>query len=409
VNPRHLDFGLEIEQKKYNLPEFLKQDVAGAPDVSNALSHVEPLYPGYLRTLQTLQTYMELARRGDGEPLPTVAKTVAPGDSYAGTRQLMRRLRLFGDLPANATMPEGDTVYQGALVDAVKSFQLRHGITADGRIGAQTLAQMNVPLGRRVQQIQLTLERWRWLPMAYEQSPIVVNIPEFRLRAYDDQRKIALAMNVVVGKAYNHSTPVFTNKMQYLVFRPYWNVPSSIARSELLPAVQRDSNYLAKKGFEVVDARQNVVGSGTVTPEMIQQLRAGKLFIRQKPGPTNSLGLIKFIFPNDYSVYMHDTPATEFFSRSRRDFSHGCVRLEKPADLAALVLRGTPGWTMERIRAAMNGDKTQQVNLAKPIPVLILYGTVIVNEDGIVHFYDDIYGHDAALEKALAKGYPYPS
>jgi murein L,D-transpeptidase YcbB/YkuD len=268
---------------------------------------------------------------------------------------------------------------------------------------------MNVPLGRRVQQIQLTLERWRWLPMAYEQSPIVVNIPEFRLRAYDDQRKIALAMNVVVGKAYNHSTPVFTNKMQYLVFRPYWNVPSSIARSELLPAVQRDSNYLAKKGFEVVDARQNVVGSGTVTPEMIQQLRAGKLFIRQKPGPTNSLGLIKFIFPNDYSVYMHDTPATEFFSRSRRDFSHGCVRLEKPADLAALVLRGTPGWTMERIRAAMNGDKTQQVNLAKPIPVLILYGTVIVNEDGIVHFYDDIYGHDAALEKALAKGYPYPS
>jgi murein L,D-transpeptidase YcbB/YkuD len=409
VNPRHLDFGLEIEQKKYNLPEFLKQDVAGAPDVSNALSHVEPLYPGYLRTLQTLQTYMELARRGDGEPLPTVAKTVAPGDSYAGTRQLMRRLRLFGDLPANATMPEGDTVYQGALVDAVKSFQLRHGITADGRIGAQTLAQMNVPLGRRVQQIQLTLERWRWLPMAYEQSPIVVNIPEFRLRAYDDQRKIALAMNVVVGKAYNHSTPVFTNKMQYLVFRPYWNVPSSIARSELLPAVQRDSNYLAKKGFEVVDARQNVVGSGTVTPEIIQQLRAGKLFIRQKPGPTNSLGLIKFIFPNDYSVYMHDTPATEFFSRSRRDFSHGCVRLEKPADLAALVLRGTPGWTMERIRAAMNGDKTQQVNLAKPIPVLILYGTVIVNEDGIVHFYDDIYGHDAALEKALAKGYPYPS
>jgi murein L,D-transpeptidase YcbB/YkuD len=321
----------------------------------------------------------------------------------------MRRLRLFGDLPANATMPEGDTVYQGALVDAVKSFQLRHGITADGRIGAQTLAQMNVPLGRRVQQIQLTLERWRWLPMAYEQSPIVVNIPEFRLRAYDDQRKIALAMNVVVGKAYNHSTPVFTNKMQYLVFRPYWNVPSSIARSELLPAVQRDSNYLAKKGFEVVDARQNVVGSGTVTPEIIQQLRAGKLFIRQKPGPTNSLGLIKFIFPNDYSVYMHDTPATEFFSRSRRDFSHGCVRLEKPADLAALVLRGTPGWTMERIRAAMNGDKTQQVNLAKPIPVLILYGTVIVNEDGIVHFYDDIYGHDAALEKALAKGYPYPS
>jgi L,D-transpeptidase YcbB len=409
VNPRRLDFNLEIEHKKLNLAEFLKQDVAGAADVSSALSHIEPPYPGYFRTIQALQTYLELARRGDGEPLPTVAKTIAPGDSYPGTQQLMQRLRLFGDLPVNATMPDGDAVYQGALVDAVKSFQLRHGLTADGRIGAQTLAQMNFPLSHRVRQMQLTLERWRWLPVTFEQSPIVVNIPEFRLRAYDDQMKMALAMNVVVGKAYNHSTPVFTEKMQYLVFRPYWNVPPSIARGELLPAMQRDSNYLGKKGFEVVDARQNVVGSETVTPEMIQQIRAGKLYIRQKPGPKNSLGLVKFIFPNDYSIYMHDTPATEFFSRTRRDFSHGCVRLEKPADLAAWVLRGTPGWTMDRVRAAMNEDKPQQVNLAKPIPVLILYGTVIVNEDGIVHFYDDIYGHDAALEKALAKGYPYPS
>ncbi|HWW18192.1 MAG TPA: L,D-transpeptidase family protein [Candidatus Saccharimonadales bacterium] len=409
VNPRHLAFGLEIEHKKYNLPEFLKEDVAGAPDVSNALSHIEPSYPGYVRTIQALQTYMELARRGDGEPLPTVTKIIAPGDSYPGTQQLLQRLRLLGDLPAKAMIPDGDTVYQGSLVDAVKSFQLRHGLTADGRIGAQTVAQMNIALGQRVRQMQLTLERWRWLPVAFEQAPIVVNIPEFRLRAYDDQMRMALSMNVVVGKAYKHSTPVFTEKMQYLVFRPYWNVPPSIARGELLPAVQRDSNYLAKKGFDVVDARQNVVGSETVTPEMIQQIRAGKLYIRQQPGPKNALGLVKFIFPNDYSIYMHDTPATEFFSRSRRDFSHGCIRLEKPAELAAWVLRGTPGWTMERIRAAMNQDKPQQVNLAKPIPVLILYGTVIVSEDGIVHFYDDIYGHDVALEKVLAKGYPYPT
>ena len=409
VNPRHLAFGLEIEHKKYNLPEFLKLDVAGAPDVSNALSHVEPPYPGYFRTIQVLQSYMKLARRGDGEPLPTVTKTIAPGDSYPGTQQLIQRLRLLGDLSADVTISDRDTVYQGALVDAVKSFQRRHGLTADGRIGAQTLAQMNIPLARRVRQMQLTLERWRWLPVDFEQSPIVVNIPEFRLRAYDDQMRMAMAMNVVVGKAYKHSTPVFTDKMQYLVFRPYWNVPLSIARGELLPAVQRDSNYLAKKGFDVVDARQNVVGSETVTPEMIQQIRAGKLYIRQQPGPKNALGLVKFIFPNDYSIYMHDTPATEFFSRSRRDFSHGCIRLEKPAELAAWVLRATSGWTMERIRAAMNQDKPQQVNLAKPIPVLILYGTVTVSEDGIVHFYDDIYGHDAALEKALAKGYPYPS
>ena len=158
----------------------------------------------------------------------------------------------------------------------------------------------------------------------------------------------------------------------------------------------------------MVNSRQEVVASGTVTSDVLEQLRAGKLFIRQLPGPKNSLGLVKFIFPNNYSVYMHDTPEQVFFSKSRRDFSHGCIRLEKPADLAAWVLRDNPGWNADRVRAAMNGSPNQQVNLAHPIPVLIVYATVIVTEDGIVHFYDDIYGHDAALEKVLDKGYPYP-
>jgi murein L,D-transpeptidase YcbB/YkuD len=257
--------------------------------------------------------------------------------------------------------------------------------------------------------MQLTLERWRWLPVAYQKSPIVANIPEFRLRAYDENFKIALSMNVVVGKAYDHSTPVFEDKMAYVIFRPYWNVPYSIAKSEFFSKIARDPDYLAKKGFEVVNNRQEVVASGNVTGDVLDQLRAGKLFIRQMPGPKNSLGLVKFIFPNDYSVYMHDTPAQEFFAKSRRDFSHGCIRLEKPADLAVWVLRDNPGgWNMDRVRAAMNGDPNRQVNLTKPIPVLIVYGTVIVSEDGIVHFYDDIYGHDATLEKVLDKGYPYP-
>lgn len=157
-----------------------------------------------------------------------------------------------------------------------------------------------------------------------------------------------------------------------------------------------------------MDSRQKVVTSGAVSSELLEQLRAGKLFIRQKPGPKNSLGLVKFIFPNNFNIYMHDTSEQEFFSRSRRDFSHGCIRLERPADLAAFVLRNNSGWDMDRIRAAMKGDTTQQVNLARPIPVLILYGTVIVPEDGLVHFYDDIYGHDAALNLVLQQGYPYP-
>ena len=408
VNPKHFGFGFDIEARKYDLPGFLKKDVVDASDVAGILAQVEPPYPGYRRTIKALQTYLELAKEYDGEPLPAVKGTIAPGDSYPGVPRLIRFLRLVGDLPADANVPEDETIYRGPLVDAVKSFQSRHGRDSDGRIGAQTLADLNVPLRQRVRQMQLTLERWRWMPDAYQKAPIVVNIPEFRLRAYDEKFKIALTMNVVVGKAYDHSTPVFEEKMAYVVFRPYWNVPYSIAKAEYFSRIARDPDYLAKKGFEVVNSRQEVVTSGTVTSDVLAQLRAGKLFIRQAPGPKNSLGLVKFIFPNDYSVYMHDTPAQEFFSKSRRDFSHGCIRLGKPADLAVWVLRDNPGWNMDRVRAAMNGGATQQVNLAHRIPVLIVYGTVIVTEDGTVHFYDDIYGHDASLEEVLDKGYPYP-
>jgi murein L,D-transpeptidase YcbB/YkuD len=408
VNPRHFEFGFDVETKKYDLPDLLKNHVVDGPSVEAVLEQVEPPIPGYRRSILALQTYMELARRDDGEQLPPVKKTVAPGDTYPGVPRLARLLRLVGDLPADANVPGDSLVYQGALVDAVKKFQSRHGRDADGRIGAQTIADMNVPLSQRVRQMQLTLERWRWLPLGLHGGPIVVNIPEFRLRAYDEHLKTGLAMNVVVGKAYNHDTPLFVDAMEYVVFRPYWNVPYSIAKAEMFKGIERDPDYLTKKGFEVVDNRENPVGSGTLTPDQLQELRAGKLFIRQKPGPKNSLGLVKFIFPNNYDVYMHDTPATEFFSKSRRDFSHGCVRLEHPADMAAWVLRDNPGWNMERIKAAMNGEKSQQVNLARPIPVLIVYGTAVVPEDGLVHFYDDIYGHDAALEKVLEKGYPYP-
>jgi murein L,D-transpeptidase YcbB/YkuD len=408
VNPKHFEFGLDVEAKKYNLPEFLKEHVVDASDVAGVLAQVEPPYPGYRRTIQALHTYLELEKEYDGKLLPATQKTIAPGDSYPGIPQLTRLLRLVGDLPTGANVAADGTAYQGQLVDAVKNFQRRLGRDPDGRINAQTLADLNVPLTSRVRQMQLTLERWRWLPVSYEKSPIVANIPEFHLRAYDENFKIALQMNVVVGKAYGHDTPIFSDTMEYVIFRPYWSVPYSIVRAEFLPHIARDPDYLAKKGFEVVNDRQEVVTSETVTSEVLEQLRAGKLFIRQTPGPKNSLGLVKFIFPNNFNVYMHDTPEQVFFSKSRRDFSHGCIRLEKPADLAVWVLRNNPGWNMERVRAAMNGSTTQQVNLAHPIPVLIVYATVIVTEDGVVHFYDDIYGHDAALEKVLEKGYPYP-
>jgi murein L,D-transpeptidase YcbB/YkuD len=256
--------------------------------------------------------------------------------------------------------------------------------------------------------MQLTLERWRWLPTNYRAPIIVVNIPEFYLRAHDTDLTVGMSMRVVVGKAYGHHTPVFSGTMTQVVFRPYWQVPLSIARAEIIPHVLQHPEILTLGDFEITDRRGNVVNTRKITSETVDRLQAGKLLIRQKPGPINALGLVKFVFSNSYNVYMHDTPVVGSFANSRRDFSHGCIRLEKPADLAAWVLRDNPGWKPDRIRSAMNGSVSQQVNLVHPVPVVIVYGTAVVRDDGVVYFYDDIYGHDSALERVLATGYPYP-
>jgi L,D-transpeptidase YcbB len=407
VNPRQFKFALAEREARYDLAQFLRQDLVAARDVTAPLNAVEPQFRGYQRTLAALQHYLGLVHQDDGEPLPAPAKGLDVGGHYAGVPRLARLLRLLGDLPADAPAPASD-LYQPELADAVRRFQERHGLKADGRLGAQTIKQLNTPLATRVEQLHLTLERWRWLPPEFPQPPVVVNIPEFRLRALDDENKIVLTMNVIVGKALRHETPVFVKDMQYVVFRPYWNVPPSIQRSEIVPAIQRDRSYVARKNYEVTTHGGQVVTSGTISDEVLEQLRTGKLAVRQKPGPRNSLGLIKLIFPNEYNVYLHSTPSQQLFSQSRRDFSHGCIRVEKPEELAAWALQGKPEWTLERIRKAMQqGPDNVQVNLAKPIPVLILYGTAVTEESGAVHFYDDIYGHDAELRKVLAKGYPY--
>jgi L,D-transpeptidase YcbB len=404
-------FGIEayISRRKYNLAQFLEQNVVHSDEVAVSLAQAEPPYPGYRRTLAALQIYRRLAAVADtGQPLPPVKKTIAPGQMYAGVPQLARFLHLVGDLPEDIQVPGGDTTYNDALVVAVKRFQDRHGLDPDGRLGANTIAEMNVPLAQRVRQIELTLERWRWLPAEYGEAPIIVNIPEFRLRAYDKDFHVAVTMKVVVGKAYDHKTPVFMSDLQSVVFRPYWDVPISIVDAEIVPALERDPGYLQKENMDVVDERGHAIADQTVTSAMIAALRDGSLSVRQAPGPDNSLGLIKFEFPNVYSVYMHDTPARMLFSQSKRDFSHGCIRLENPVALADWVFRNQPGWDEEHIRAAMNGEETQTVKLAQPIPVLIVYGTVIVLDDGVVRFYDDLYRQDAALERALRTECPYP-
>jgi murein L,D-transpeptidase YcbB/YkuD len=214
-------------------------------------------------------------------------------------------------------------------------------------------------------------------------------------------------MKVVVGKAYHHQTPVFASEMTSVGFRPYWDVPLSIQRAELVPKIAHDRSYLAENNFEVVNAKREVVSTGDVDDALLARLRALQLYIRQVPGPKNSLGLIKFVFPNQYDVYMHDTPVTELFAQTRRDFSHGCIRLEKPEQLAAWVLRDKPEWTPERINDAAHGEKTFEVRLSRPIPVLIVYATAVALANGEVRFLEDIYGLDAQLEQLLAKGYPY--
>ena len=404
INPKHLKFGIDVQSKKYDLPEFITQQIVSAENLQSVLDQIEPPYAGYRRIESALKQYLDLAAKGDGPKVPGGTKSVAEGDSYAGTAQLAERLRLFGDLPPGGSFDS----YNGALVEGVKRFQARHGLEADGKLGASTLREL--PLTERVQQIDDALERWRWMPLEFQQPPVLVNIPEFRLRAYSANHQLALSMNVVVGKAAPTQTPVFTDEIRFIVFRPYWNVPPGILRRTVIPNILKSSGYLARERFEVTDS-----GGRVVSPkdDLVAGLRSGKYFIRQKPGPANSLGLIKFMFPNSHSVYLHSTPSTELFARSRRDFSSGCIRVEQPAELANFLLRnqldGQQPWTVERVQAAMDSGKdNRQVNLAEKVPVLILYVTAVAEEDGTVHFFDDIYGHDKRLNALLAKGPPYP-
>ena len=408
INPQHFKYGLSVEGKKYDLAQFLRDKVIPSTDVKATIAGVEPPFPAYRRTEQALAHYTELARLDDGEKLPAVTKPIEPGQAYAGVPRLTRLLRLVGDLPEDAAGSQ-DGVYGGALVDAVKRFQRRHGLDEDGRLGAGTIKQLNVPLADRVRQLQLTMERWRWLPAEFSAPPIIVNIPDFRLRALDENNNPALDMRVVVGKAMRTETPVFSKDMTYVVLRPYWNVPPSILRSEIVPAIQRDRGYIASKNYEVTTFDGKVVTSGTISDDVLAQLKAGKLMVRQKPGSTNALGLVKLIFPNENNVYLHSTPSQSLFSRSRRDFSHGCIRVEKPAELTVWALRNNPGWTLDKVQQAMQSGKDNvTVTLAKRVPVFIVYGTALAYANGEVHFSDDIYGFDTKLETALAKGYPYP-
>jgi len=408
VNPQEFKFQLEVEGSPLPLAEFVQTHVLNASDPAAEIQKLEPPFLGYRKLLALLPEYEGFAQKDDGEKLQTTTKTVLPGQPYASLARLGRLLQLIGDIPATTQLDSNPKIYQGALVEGVKHYQSRHGESPTGRLDARTINELNTPAPARIRQIKLTLERWRWLPHSFSQPPVVVNLPEYRLRAMNPDGTVSFYKNVIIGKAYGHKSPIFERDIQYVVFRPYWDVTPSIQRNEIVPHIQKDSNYIAKHNFQVVTFKGEVVTDNQVSAEVLEGIKSGHLMVRQKPGPTNSLGLVKIIFPNPENVYLHGTDAPELFSQDVRDFSHGCIRVEKPADLVAWALRNNPGWDLERVKATMNGDKDNlQVNLVTRIPVLIVYGTAAVNEENQIRFFDDIYGYDAELEKALATGYPY--
>jgi len=405
VNARRAGFNLETPRPAVDGPATLLRLAASADPVA-ALRSLEPPFLHYQLLKDALQRYRLLA----GEPgltdlPPFKARSLQAGDRYGDAPALRRLLRAEGDLDQHAIEPLDPQSMDAALCAALRQFQSRHGLLADGALGKATFRALTVPMAARVRQIELTLERWRWLP-PFSAPPIIVNIPQFRLFAFrttEDRVADILQMPVIVGRIFpRNRTPVFISDLRYVVFRPYWDVPPSIVRNEMLAAIRKSSDYLLRNDLELVRGEGD---DGTVVAAneaSIEALARGELRLRQRPGTDNALGLIKFVMPNGYNVYLHSTPEQHLFNEPQRAYSHGCIRVADPVALAVHVLRGTAGeWSPAAVEAAMHGEATQRIALAEPIPVLVLYGTALAKEDGQVMFFNDIYGHDRRLERLL--------
>jgi murein L,D-transpeptidase YcbB/YkuD len=386
-------------KRSYDLGSALR-DALVRDSLAAVIADAEPHLPIYQRLKTTLAAYRRLAQDTSLQPLPEQA-TIQPGQPYQASALLARLLAALGDLPTGAQVASDR--YDGPLIAGVKHFQDRHGLPSDGVLGKATIAELNVPLARRVRRIELALERLRWLPNLPPGPVVVVNVPSFKLWALKDPRQPGsadLETNVVVGRATLTPTPVFMQNMRYVEFSPYWNVPPSILRKEMIPMLRRDPDYLTREDLEFV-GREGTV-STEVSDVTLAAALAGQLRLRQRPGPKNALGGIKFVLPNAMDIYLHSTPARALFERPRRDFSHGCIRVADAVALARFVLSDEVGWTQARIEEAMASGRRQTAQLSRPIPVVIFYSTVVVERDGTVLFPPDIYGYDVTLERALA-------
>jgi len=357
-----------IPRKKLNLPYLTDSLIK---DTSAPLFSDNYSYRQYNLLKEALKKYKQLDSSGSWMPIDTKGK-LALNDKSKDVARLRKRLFELGDLASDS----GSELYDESLKNGIISFQKRYGMTPDGVPGPAFFNYINTPLQDYIRKIIVNMERARWVPIDLKSHYLIVNIPSFTLYAYDAD-SIRFTMNVVVGKDV-HKTVLFSGDIKYIVFSPYWDVPPSILKNEILPGIRRDPNYLKRNNMEWVGNR-----------------------VRQKPGPKNSLGLVKFLFPNSYNIYLHDSPAKSLFDRSSRAFSHGCIRLGEPEKLADYLLRDDPQWTAEKINKAMHAGVEKYVTLKNPVPVYIGYLTAFVDNQGRVNFRDDVYRRDSALEKTL--------
>ena len=367
--------------KRKEMEKFIplrKSDALALADSLIAKKHknnkyYEDVNESYKKLKEQLVKYVAIAKSGGWPVITASAKQLKKSASLPAIGLIKKRLQLTAD------MPEQDTslLFNDALEQAVKNFQLRHGYTPTGIITDGQIKDMNVPVLIRVQQILMNMARMQWMINEPLGKLMMVNIPEFILHVKEANKKV-FDMNVVVGKE-GHNTTMFTGNLNQIVFSPYWNVPVSIVKKEILPGIERNPGYLASHDMEI---------TGT---------NGGLPVVRQLPGSQNSLGKVKFLFPNSFDIYFHDTPAKSLFEKDKRAYSHGCIRLSEPAKLAEYLLKDDAAWTPEKINEAMNSGNEQFVKVKKPVPVLITYYTAWVDDNGQLHFADDIYGHDAEL------------
>ena len=357
-------------------------------DAKEWIDAVRPQHPEYVALAKALDALHGQKEKGGWPSVPSISKPGASGPAVAALRQ---RLAMSGQLKGD---PAANSNYDADVEAAVKAFQELHGIKATGVVDKETLAALNVPLEARMRQVALNLQRWRWMPDDLGARHFMVNIPNFHVYARE-QGKTVMDIRVVVGKVGNN-TPLFSDEMESVVFSPYWNIPDSIAQGETLPAIAKDPSYLARQNMEIVRTSGEKVDASEVDWNNPEALKG--FSFRQRPGAGNALGHVKFLFPNQHNVYLHDTPADNLFGKPTRAFSHGCVRVEEPEQLAKYVLKDYPEWDEQSIGTAMHSGVEKHVKLKEKIPVHIVYFTSWVDENGGLHFKPDIYGYDNSAE-----------